>query len=206
MAWPINIEEYGLNNGRHIKEDNTTVNIADLLDGVIYRDTDGNYEITTIDVLHVLVHQRKMHTVSVRKATAQNGTLRIAITAGTKDVHLRINYASEDFAFFNTYSATGTVGGTVITPFNRVTGVPETLDCTIRQDVTTINGSVTRGQDFIGSSGATSVRAGGSGGGDIESIISAGTTLVMELQRTETGTKFTGFILNIYEREPLGGA
>ena len=200
MAWPINIDEYGLNNGRHIKEDNTTVNIADLLDGVIYTDTDGNFEMTIIEVLHVLVHQRKMHTVSVRKLTAQDGTLRIAIKANAKDVHIRINYSSEDFALFNSYVATSIVGGTVYTPFNRVTGTPSNLSCVVTQDPTTINGASARGQDFIGASGAVSVRAGGTGGGDIESIIKAGDLFVLELQRTETGTKYTGMILNLYER------
>jgi len=205
VTWPINIEEYGLNNGRHIKEDNTTVNIADLIDGVIYKDVDGGYEAVVIDILHLLVRQKKLSTISVRKLTPSGGFHRIAIKAGAKDVYIRINYSCEDFAFFNSFKATSVTGGAVIVPFNRVTNALTSLSCVVTNDPTAIVGASIRGQDYIGSSGVASARAGGSGGGDIESIISAGDLFVLELNRTEVGSKYTGFIINLYERNPTGG-
>lgn len=194
--------------GRMYRDNGSVINVAEAfmeLASAIYNDPDGDYEMAIIDVLHVAVHKKKMHTVSKRKAVAQNGFIRVLLTASaTKDIHLRIGYACEDFAFFNTYSnVTNVVGGALITPFNRFIGEPSTITCAVLYDPTSFSSTEPRGTDFVGASGATSVRAGGTGSADIETIVKAGNSLLIELQRTETGSKYAGIILNLYERSPI---
>jgi hypothetical protein len=202
----LDINTYSPESGRVIRENNTTVNKTEMIDkliGAIYTDSDGNFEASIIDVLHVAVHEKKMHTVSKRKNTSVYH--RVLLTASaTKDIHLRIGYSSEDFIFFNTYSgAIVPTGGSVITAFNRFVGEASNLTCTILYDPTSFTGGDVRGNDFIGQTGAATVRAGGTGSSDIETVVKAGQKLLIEIQRTESGSKYTGMILNLYERNAI---
>ena len=60
-----------------------------------------------------------------------------------------------------------------------------------------------RGNDFVGSSGATPTRIGGSGLGDTETIINAVTELLIEVQNVRGSASDINFIFNLYERDKL---
>lgn len=185
---------------KSFKTNDEAVNMAD----AFYEDPDGNVQVSQIEVLHALVHAKKMYTISSRHDTPQNGKHSILITAGAKDIHLRIGYSSEDFAFFNTYSNVVPTGGSAYPAFNRFVGsAANTPLYTVLKNITSFTGGQVRGQDFVGKAGVASQRAGGTGASDIETIIPAGSNLLIELQRVDSGNAFTGIICNLYERSPL---
>lgn len=166
-------------------------------------DTDGVAYTGTIDVLHQAVHMKKMHTLSYTKLNvADNGTLKVTITASaTKDIHIRLAWASEGKSRLKTYSGSTFNGGTPKVPFNRIVGEPSNLECTILIDPTvTVNGTQ-RGDDFVGGGGATAQRFGGTGSSDIETIIKAGQTMLIEIINVRGSASDLNIIANLYERK-----
>lgn len=160
---PHNIELFSPSSGRILKQDSSEINIAEAYS----EDQSKNVRITTATNLQRLTKEGHVFTLSKRKQTAQNAFHRVFVQApNDKDVMIAISYSSEDFILFNTYSGVASItGGTVTQGFNRKIGSTETMDTVITYDPTSFTGGTLRGNDFVGSSGATSTRAGGSAGG-----------------------------------------
>jgi hypothetical protein len=170
------------------------------------KDPGGDVYFGTIDVLHEAVHEGKMHTVSYRAlAVADNGYLRLRIKASaTKDVHARIAWASEGKSSLKSFvGTTYSNNGTAYTPFNRRTSLPNSITALVYVDPTINVLGTQRGDDFIGTGGAAASRVGGTGEADIETIISAGTDLLLEIQNLRGSASDLNFIANIYERATL---
>lgn len=167
-------------------------------------DPDGNVLFNQIDVIHQTVHQGKMHTLSHTKLNvADNGFLRVRFVAPVdKDIHIRIAWASEGKSRLKTYvGTTYTANGTPIVPFNRKTALASNLQGTYFIDPTINVLGTLRGNDFLGTAGAAATRVGGTGAADIETIISAGTELLVEIQNVRGSASDLNLIANLYERE-----
>lgn len=173
------------------------------LNKVLVVDPDGDVEIVIIDVLHQLVHKSYMHTLSYTKlAVADNGYLRVRFVApADKDIHLRLAWASEGKSRLKSYvGTTYTANGTAITPFNRKTSKPNLLTGSFYIDPTINVLGTLRGNDFLGAGGGAASRVGGTGSSDIETIVSAGTELLIEIQNVRGSASDLNFIANLYER------
>lgn len=170
------------------------------------KDTDGGVYIGTIDVIHQAVHLGKMHTVSYTSlAVADQGYLRLRIKASaTKDIHTRIAWSSEGKSRLKSYvGTTYSNNGTPYTPFNRQSKLANSMTGLVYINPTINVLGTQRGNDFIGAAGAAVVRVGGTGASDIETIISAGTEVLFEIQNVSGSASDLNFIANIYEREAL---
>lgn len=173
------------------------------MEGLIV-DPDGNVLFNQIDIIHQTVHQGYMHTLSHTKLNvADNGFLRVRFVApADKDIHIRISWASEGKSRLKTYiGTTYTANGTPIVPFNRKTGLASNLQGTYFIDPTINVLGTLRGNDFLGAGGGVSARVGGTGSSDIETIISAGTELLVEIQNVRGSASDLNLIANLYERE-----
>ena len=169
-------------------------------------DPDENVLFNQIDIIHQTVHQGYMHTLSHTKLNvADNGYLRVRFVAPVdKDIHIRIAWASEGKSRLKTYiGTTYTANGTPKIPFNRNAALTSNLEGTYFIDPTINVLGTLRGDDFIGASGAASTRVGGTGSSDVETIISAGTELLVEIQNVRGGTSDLNIIANLYEREKM---
>jgi len=157
-----------------------------------------------IDWEHHMVHRKKTFTVSyISLAVANNGYLDIHLTGFKNDAHTKITFSSEGKAYFKTYSGTTyTSAGTAYTPFNRCI-CSTTAATTIVGINPTINvlGSL-RGNDFVGITGAAVIRAGGTGGESIETIINPGYDLLLRLQNVSGTTADLNMVINFYELSP----
>lgn len=165
---------------------------------------DGYSYAGSIDVLHDVVHQGKMHTCSITTLNvADNSFLRARIVASAdKDVHARLSWTSEGKSRLKTYiGTTYSNNGTIYTPFNRQTKLAESLDCVVYVNPTINVAGTIRGDDFVGSGGSTPNRLGGTGAGDIETVINAGTELLIEVQNVRGSASDLNFIFNLYERD-----
>ena len=150
----------------------------------IKKDTDSSYYFGVIDVLHEAVHEKKMHTISLT-------TLSVA----------RLAWGSEGKSRLKTYiGTTYSANGTVYTPFNRQTKEANNLECVVYVNPTINVLGTARGNDFVGSGGATAQRIGGTGSSDIETIVNAGTELLIEVQNVRGSASDLNLICNIYER------
>lgn len=157
-----------------------------------------------IDFEHHMVHKGDTYTVSyLSKGVANNGYLDIHVTGVTNDAHIKISYSSEGKSYFNSYAGTTYSNqGTSITPFNRCICQTNTATTLVRHTpVINVLGTL-RTSEFIGSSGAAVVRAGGTGGGNIESIVNPGYDLLVRLQNVSGSASDLQITLNFYELEP----
>jgi len=157
----------------------------------------------SIDYEHHMVHREKTFSVSYTSTSvASNGYLDIRVTGVTNDAHLKINYTTEGKARLKTYvGTTYTVDGTSYTPFNRCicsTNVATTL---IRINPTINVLGTIRADEFVGSAAASN-RAGGVGGGSIESIVNPGYDLLIRLQNVAATAADLCLVLNFYELPP----
>ena len=185
--------------------DNKLIKMGDFLDALlkgVKPDTDGGYYFGLINVLHQAVHEKKMHTISYTKeSVASDGSLFVRIIAGAnKDIHTRISFSGEGKTRLKSYKGTTYTGnGTLYVPFNRQTKEPNNLEATVYIDPVIDTLGEQRGNDFVGS-GAAGARAGGTGNGEIETIINAGTELLIEIVNASNATSDLGCIVNLYER------
>lgn len=170
----------------------------------IKQNTDGGYYIETIESLHQTVHDKKMHTISYRKQdVGADGTLLVRIVATTKDIHANISFVGEGKTILNSYTGTTyTAAGTPYTPFNRQTAEVSNLVGDVYIDPTVDVLGTQRGDDFVGSSGAAA-RAGGASSPNVETLINAGTELLLIVTNASATASDLGVIANIYEREPI---
>lgn len=153
---------------------------------------------------HHMVHKGQAYTASIYSSqVANNGYLDVRITGVKKDCHVKVSYTSEGKAFFKTYSGTTySNDGTTVTPFNRClcsTNVAKTL---IRKAPTVNVLGTLRLEEFVGSGGAAVARAGGTGGGQLETIINPGYDLLLRLQNVSGNASDLQITLNFYELEP----
>jgi hypothetical protein len=113
-------------------------------------------------------------------------------------------WTSEGKSRLKTYiNTTYSAAGTAYTPFNRKTGTVSNFGGTIAIDPTINVIGTMRGNDFLGTGGAASSRIGGTGASDIETIVSAGTELLIEIQNVRGSASDLDFIANLYERNKL---
>lgn len=196
------VDDYMPESGRMIKEDNTITNVADIQDGVAKIDTDGGYYQGVIDVIHQAVHEQKMHTISHRENTISNGSLYILIVADAdKDVHARIAYNGEGKTGLKSWvNSVVDVQGVEKIPFNRQTALGNLMDAKFYINPTFITKGDQRGDDFLGTGGNVAQRVGGTGSSDIETIVNAGTTLLIEVVNENATAYDLGVIMNVYER------
>ena len=200
----VDIDNFSPQSGRRIKEDNSVINESDILDSVMKVDTDDNYYIGSIEVVHQAVHERKMHTVSYADELVVNGgSLFVVIKATTKDIHARLAYNGEGKTRLRTYVGFTYTGGTPYIPFNRQTGAVGNIVGEILINPTITDFGTMRGNDFLGTGGARAQRVGGTGSSDIESIVNAGDELLVEILNLRGSASDLGFIGNMYEREPF---
>ena len=178
------------------------------LNKVLIVDPDDNVYIGQIGVLHQTVHKGYMHTLSYTSlAVVNDGYLRVRFVApADKDIHLRLAWTSEGKSRLNSYVGTTYTGdGTPIIPFNRQTGKVSNLEGTYFINPTINVLGTRRGNDFIGASGAAASRVGGTGASDIETIVSAGTELLVEIQNVRGSASDLNLVANLYERNTFGG-
>lgn len=167
-------------------------------------DPDGNVLFNQIDIIHQTVHQGYMHTLSHTKLNvADNGFLRVRFVAPVdKDIHIRIAWTSEGKSRIKSYVGTTYIApGTPKVPFNRKTALSSNLGGTYFIDPTINVLGTLRGDDFLGTGGSAAARLGGTGASDIESIISAGTELLIEIQNVRGSASDLNIIANLYERK-----
>lgn len=191
------INSYSAASGRVIKEDGKALNLAESF----FKDNLDRIYLKNLTYIQSMSRAAEIFTFSKRKSVPASGFHRLCLAARNgKDLCVLISYSSEDFCLFNTYADVSSItGGIVVTPFSRTIGAPNTLESLITYDPSSFIGGIKRGDDFIGASGATSARAGGSAGSELETIIKSGHNLMIEIQRTETGSKYTGIIVHLYE-------
>ena len=172
---------------------------------VLKVDTDSTVYMGIISVLHQIVHRKKMHTISYTKEdVSADGTLLVRVIASNdKDVHARISFNGENKTRLKSYiGTTYTLDGADYQPFNRQTSSGNTLEAEIQIDPTVDVIGTLRGNDFIGS-GAAGARAEGTGQADIETIINAGTELLLEVVNAGAVSSDLGIIVNLYERNKI---
>lgn len=160
--------------------------------------------LNTIDWEHHMVHKRKTFTVSYTSlAVADNGYLDMHLTGVVNDAHVKITYTTEGKARLKTYAGTTyTNVGTPYIPFNRCICAGDVATSLVHINPTiNVLGSL-RGDDFVGTGGAAVTRAGGTGGGNIESIVNPGYDLLIRLQNVSGSASDLNIVINFYELPP----
>ena len=159
--------------------------------------------LNVIEWEHHMVHKEQTYTASAYSAAvANNGYLDVRITGVKKDCHVKVTYSSEGKALFKTYSDTTYSGaGTTVTPFNRCICSTNTAVTLIRKAPTVNVLGTLRLEEFVGSAGAAVARAGGIGGGNIESIVNPGYDILLRLQNVSGSASDLQMTLNFYELE-----
>lgn len=160
--------------------------------------TDG---LNILEWEHHMVHIGETYTISyLSAAVATNGYLDIHITGVTNDCHAKITYTSEGKAYFKSYSGTTyTDVGTALTPWNRCLCSSNVAATLVRHTPTVNVLGPLRANEFVGSAGAAVARAGGVGGGNIESIINPGYDLLLRLQNMSASASDLQMTINFYE-------
>jgi hypothetical protein len=139
-----------------------------------------------VDVEHFNIHASNLFTVSkTNRVVPTNNYVYHRIKPTTKSCHVKINWGTEFKSYFRTYE--GAVFSTVTDPyipFNRVIG--SSVACktewyTLQTDTAIALGTL-RGDDAVGANGNPQQRAGGSGGGSLESVILPGQEMLIEVQ------------------------
>ena len=176
------------------------------LDASAKRNSDEEYYMRIITPPHQVVHEGKMNTISYTKEdVADAGDLKVLVVASAnEDVHLRIAFNGEGKTRIKTYSGSVVdVQGTEKTPFNRQVGLASTFNGSVYIDSTFTDLGTLRGNDFLGTGGIAPQRAGGTGNSDIETIVNAGTTLLIQVVNASGTASDLGLILNMYERNKI---
>lgn len=154
---------------------------------------------------HYETHARNMFTVSKTNRVVPNSNyVYYRIKPVNKECHLQINWGTEGKGYLRTFSSNSTfpLVNTPVTPFNRVIGATqqaETLIYTLQTATANLLGTQ-RGDDAIGSGGASPTQAGGQAGGRLETIIPPGYEMLIEIQNVRGSDAYVNVILNFYEQ------
>lgn len=167
--------------------------------------TSGTSYTGTIDKIHQEVHEGKFFTYNyLESGVLNNGFARIRLTTTTKAVHVMLYLDIEAKVYFKTRSGTTyTVAGTLpdgvkLTAFNRRTNSSVTATAEVRYNPTVnVAGALRGNRMFPGGTGGNSV--GLSGGERVESVIAAGTDILLEVQNVSGQTRDIGIIIEGYE-------
>lgn len=174
------------------------------LDASVKTDPDNNYYMGEIGVLHDVIHQGKMHAMSYTELDVADGSsLFVLMVAGEdKDIHLRLNYGGEFKTRLKSYVNTiyTDASGTEYIPFNRQTALPNTLESKFYINPTISNNGDQRGNEFIGTGGSPVQRVGGDSTNDLETIVNAGTVLLIEIMNDGGSVSDLEFSAAVYER------
>lgn len=161
----------------------------------------------TVDIVHEKVHEGVSYTANyLEKSLVNSGYMRILFRTGVKSAHLIIEVEAEGKLYFRTFSSptfsdAGTLPGTTtsdkLTLFNRRGGADGASTTVTHTPTITLFGDMRGNRVFPFGTGGTAV--GGQSASRVESVISANSVLLIEVQNVSGQVRDIGIVLDWYE-------
>jgi len=156
--------------------------------------------VTAVDHIYQKIQDGDFFTVARVFTSVPSGSFAsVRMVGNSKDVHFSIITTTEGKGYLKTYSGTTySNNGTLYVPFNRNSNSTNQAHCTVYlNQVVNVLGTL-RGDDLLGASGA-GIKAGGTFGDSVESILGSGKDVLIRVQNMDNSSRDIGIIINFYE-------